>query len=220
MIGEPLRYFIACDFDGTITDEDTLDLLVQRFAPGVWESMEAALLSGELSLTQVMEEEFRQVRVTEREAVDYVLSRARVRHGFAEFVEWTSAQGHELVIVSAGIRTLIDPILAAAGLPYLHIHAGDALLTTEGALFSFPPSSADCLDECGHCKRGTIRAHEPFPGPLVYVGDGFSDFCPAREADIVFARASLATHLEGEGVHFHPFEDFDTVTSVLDSLGA
>jgi len=217
-MGGPLRYFITCDFDGTITNEDTLDLLVRRFAPGVWQAMEVGLLSGELSLTQAMQEEFRQVRVSERRAVDYVLSRVRVREGFADLVEWASARRHELVIVSAGIRTLIDPVLAAAGLPYLHIHAGDALFTAEGALLSFPPSPAECIDGCGHCKRDTIRAHAPFPGPLVYVGDGYSDYCPAREADIVFARASLANHLEGEGVSFYPFEDFHTVVSTLDGL--
>ena len=97
----PLHYFIVCDFDGTITTEDTLDLLVQRFAPGVWEAMETGLLSGELTLTQAMEEEFRQVRVTEREVVEYVLGRVRMREGFAEFVQWASAHDHELVVVSA-----------------------------------------------------------------------------------------------------------------------
>lgn len=219
-MGGPLHYFIICDFDGTITTEDTLDLLVQRFAPGVWEAMEIGLLSGELTLTQAMEEEFRQVRVTEREVVEYVLGRVRMRDGFVEFVEWASAHGHELVVVSAGIRTLIDPILAAAGLPYLHTHAGDALFTPEGALLSFPPSPAGCTDDCGHCKRETIRAHAPFPGPLVYVGDGYSDFCPARDADIVFARDSLATHLEGEGMPFHRFEDFHAVMSILADLGS
>ncbi|HZK49652.1 MAG TPA: MtnX-like HAD-IB family phosphatase [Thermoleophilia bacterium] len=218
-MGDPPRYFITCDFDGTVTSEDTLDLLVQRFAPGVWETMESGLLSGELSLTQVMEEEFRRLRVTEREAVEYVLGRARVRDGFAEFVRWAADRGHELVIVSAGIRTLIDPILAAAGLPYLHVHAGDALFTTEGALVCFPPSTAQCIDQCGHCKRDTILAHAPFPGPLVYVGDGYSDFCPTRQADIVFARASLATHLRGEGIFFHPFDDFHTIVSTLEGCG-
>lgn len=214
----PLHYFIVCDFDGTITTEDTLDLLVQRFAPGVWETMEKGLLSGELTLTQAMEEEFRQVRVTEREVVEYVLGRVQMRGGFGEFVQWASAHHHELVVVSSGIRTLIDPILAAAGVPYLHTHAGDALFTREGALLAFPPSPVGCSDDCGHCKRETIRAHAPFPGPLVYVGDGFSDFCPSREADIVFARDALATHLEGEGIRFHRFEDFHEVVSILESL--
>lgn len=215
-MGDTPRYFISCDFDGTITSQDTLDLLVQRFAPGVWEAMEAGLASGDVNLIEAMEEEFRQVRVTEREAVAYVLEHARLRGGFPEFVTWVEERGHELVVVSSGIRTLIDPILTAAGLCRLHVHAGDALFGPEGTLVSFPPSDADCIGRCGHCKRDTILAHRPFPGPRVYVGDGFSDFCPARESDVVFARATLASHLEAEGIAFHPFDHFDDVIAVLE----
>ena len=214
-MADPPRYFITCDFDGTITVADTVDLLVQRFAPGIWEAMEESLVSGSLTLTEVMEQEFGNLRVTEREAVAYVLEHARIREGFAEFLDWVTAGRHELIVVSAGIRTLIDPILASVGLCGLHVHAGDALFTREGSLVCFPPATADCVDLCGHCKRDTIRAHAPFPGPHVYVGDGYSDFCPARDADIVFARGSLADHLDGEGVAYHPFEDFLDVLSVL-----
>lgn len=211
-----VKYFIACDFDGTVTGEDTLDLLVKHFAPGVWETAEAGLKAGTLTLDQAMIDEFRNLRVSERDAVEYVLGTAELRAGFEEFVRWVAEAGHELVIVSAGFRVLIDAVLARAGLAYLHVHAGDALFTTQGTTFWFPPSSADCIEECGHCKRDTIAAHTPFPGPLVYIGDGYSDRCPARAADIVFARRTLAEHLDREGVPYHHFEDFHSVVRVLD----
>jgi 2-hydroxy-3-keto-5-methylthiopentenyl-1-phosphate phosphatase len=210
------RFFITCDFDGTITEADTLDLLVRHFAPGVWEEMEHGLVSGDLTLVQAMREEFRQLRLTEREAVAFVLQHARIREGFWEFRDWVQVGGHELIIVSAGVRTLIDPILDAAGLCGLHVHAGDALFTEDGSLVSFPPSAAVCIDKCGHCKRDTIRAHRPYAGPFVYVGDGYSDFCPARDADIIFARTSLADHLRAEGVRHHPFDDFQQVVRTLE----
>lgn len=216
IMADGLKYFIACDFDGTITREDTLDLLVEHFAPGVWEIAEAGLKAGTLTLNQAMIDEFRNVRVSERDAVEYVLRTSEIRAGFEEFMRWAAEAGHELVIVSAGFRVLIDAVLARAGLAHLHVHAGDALFTTEGTTFWFPPSSADCIEECGHCKRDTIAAHAPFPGPLVYIGDGYSDRCPARAADIVFARRSLAEHLDREGVPYHHFDDFHSVMRALD----
>ncbi|MBU2602011.1 MAG: MtnX-like HAD-IB family phosphatase [Actinobacteria bacterium] len=215
-MADGVKYFIACDFDGTVTEEDTLDLLVEHFAPGVWEIAEAGLKAGTLTLNQAMIDEFRNVRVSERDAVEYVLRTAELRAGFEEFVRWAAEAGHELVIVSAGFRVLIDAVLARAGRAHLHVHAGDALFTTQGTTFWFPPSSADCIEECGHCKRDTIAAHAPFPGPLVYIGDGYSDRCPAQAADIVFARRSLAEHLDREGVPYHHFEDFHSVVRVLD----
>ncbi len=42
---------------------------------------------------------------------------------------------------------------------------------------------------------------------IAYVGDGWSDRCAAKVADLVFARGSLAEHLETEGVPYVPFDD-------------
>ncbi len=208
-------YFIVCDFDGTITMNDTLGLVVLHYAPQIWDSMEEKLQSGEMSLMEVMYEEFRHIRATEEEVVELVLAEAGLRPGFSEFVDWVEEQGHELIVVSAGFRVLIDPVLAKAGLHRLHVHAGDALFSPQGTALSFPPSSADCIDSCGHCKTETIEAHAPFAGPLVYIGDGYSDRCAAEEADVIFARDDLAVYLRSRKVPFHPFEDFFEVRAVL-----
>ncbi|GAB4249153.1 MAG: 2-hydroxy-3-keto-5-methylthiopentenyl-1-phosphate phosphatase [Thermoleophilia bacterium] len=213
-----VTFFIVCDFDGTITVRDTLNLVVKRYAPQVWDSMEEKLQSGELSLVEVMKEEFRHVKAPEDEVVDFVLREAGLRRGFTEFVDWVEEEGHELVVVSAGFRVLIDAVLLQAGLHRLHVHAGDALFSTQGAKLSFPPASAECLERCGHCKSETIESHAPFPGPVVYVGDGYSDRCPALEADVVFARGDLATYLEGKEVSFYQYEDFFEVRDVLQRL--
>ena len=130
-------------------------------------------------------------------------------------MRWIEDEGHRLLVVSAGFRTLIDPVLAAAGLSHLHVHAGDALFTLEGTCIAFPPSRMPCVTECAHCKSETIAAHGPFAGPVVYIGDGFSDRCASRVADVVFARRELARHLDDEGVAYHPFEDFYQVMEIL-----
>lgn len=219
MAGPATRLFIACDFDGTITERDTLDLVVRHYAPGVWDSVEVRLRAGEIDLFGAMQEEFDHVRAREFDVVAHVLAEAEVRPGFGEFVRWIEDEGHRLVVVSAGFRTLIDPVLAAAGLAHLHVHAGDALFTLEGTLIAFPPSRMPCAAECAHCKIETIAAHGPFEGPVVYIGDGFSDRCASRVADMVFARGELARHLDEEGTAYHPFEDFHEVMEILARKG-
>ena len=210
--------FVACDFDGTITLHDTLSLVVDRWAPGVWQTIEGRLFSGEITLLDAMDEEFRQVRATEAEVIEYVVARAGIRPGFAEFVQWLSARGDRLIVVSAGFRVLIDPILQKAGLGNLHVHAGDALFGPGGTILSYPPSQKECVSGCGHCKSETIAAHGPFAGPVVYLGDGYSDRCAAVEADVCFARDGLARYLDGQGVPYQPFEDFFEVRRVLAGL--
>jgi 2-hydroxy-3-keto-5-methylthiopentenyl-1-phosphate phosphatase len=49
------------------------------------------------------------------------------------------------------------------------------------------------------------------------VGDGWSDRCAAKAADVVFARGSLAQHLTDEGVAYVPFEDMNDVREGLRS---
>lgn len=210
--------FVACDFDGTITLRDTLDLVVNHWAPGVWETIEGRLRDGQVTLLEAMDEEFHQVRATEDEVIAYVVAHAGIRPGFAELVEWLARRGDRLIVVSAGFRVLIDPILRSAGLGDLHVHAGDALFSPAGTILSYPPSSQECVSGCGHCKRETIAAHGPFAGPVVYLGDGYSDRCAAQDADVVFARRGLAEYLDQQGVAYYPFEDFFDVRRVLEEL--
>ena len=49
------------------------------------------------------------------------------------------------------------------------------------------------------------------------IGDGISDRCVARMADVVFARAHLARDLAIDGVAYTPFDDFDQVREELES---
>ncbi len=48
-------------------------------------------------------------------------------------------------------------------------------------------------------------------------GDGPSDLCPAREADIIFARGHLAERCEEEGLEWRPLTDFATVIADVDA---
>jgi 2-hydroxy-3-keto-5-methylthiopentenyl-1-phosphate phosphatase len=52
-------------------------------------------------------------------------------------------------------------------------------------------------------------------GPLVYIGDGRSDFCIAEEADLLFARSVLARHCVDNGLPFVAFETFSDVQRYL-----
>jgi 2-hydroxy-3-keto-5-methylthiopentenyl-1-phosphate phosphatase len=216
-----MSYFIGCDFDGTVTVHDTLHLLVRHYAPEVWKPIERRLRAGEITLMQAIEEEFRHICVTREEAVALVLREAGVRAGFPEFVRWTEDNGHELVLFSSGFRVLIEPLLASVGLERLRVEAGDAEFSERGTVLSFPPAVADCSAMCGLCKRDAVAAHGPFLGrPVVHIGDGYSDLCAARSADIVFARADLARFLTREGVAYHPFEDFFEIIRALEARAA
>ena len=211
---------IACDFDGTITVRDCLNLLVKHFAPEAWEQIEPHLRRGDISLVEALVCEFRQMRISEKDALDYVLAGTEIRPGFAEFAGWCEEEHYNLIIVSAGFRVLIDPILRAAKLDHLPVYAGDARFSLEGTNIFYPPSPRHCVLRCGMCKVDAVdkvaSAIGPESRPLVVIGDGMSDLCVARRADVVFARAGLACLLGQEALPFIPFEDFYEIRSALE----
>jgi 2-hydroxy-3-keto-5-methylthiopentenyl-1-phosphate phosphatase len=210
---EPL--LIACDFDGTITQRDTLHVIVDAYGTkGIWEKLEPRLRAGEITVERAMEEEFALVRATFEQVRDLVLRHAPVRPGMRELVEWARSEGHRLVVLSSGFRCVIDVVLGNAGLGHLEVRSHDARFSAEGCRLVWSDRGERCALCNRRCKRHEVRLLSRGE-PLVYLGDGISDRCAARMADVVFARAGLAEHLRAEGVPFHPFEDFFEVVDEL-----
>ena len=191
---------IACDFDGTITQRDTLHLIVEEFGTrGLWQSIEPRLRSGELSLEEAMQEEFATVRATPEQVIELVLRDAGIRAGLTELVRWAAAGGHRFIVFSSGFRTVIRAALEHWGLGHLEVVSHEALFTADGCRLVWSDRGETC-GECGRrCKRHDLRGR--LRGErLVYIGDGISDRCGARMADVVFARDDLARDLSQEGV--------------------
>jgi 2-hydroxy-3-keto-5-methylthiopentenyl-1-phosphate phosphatase len=213
---EPL--LIACDFDGTITERDTLHLIVAEYGSSdLWNRIEPRILSGETSIEQAMQEEFAAVRATHDQVRDLVLREAGLRRGFPEFVRWARERDHRLIVFSSGFRSVIDEILDHWGIEGLEVVSHEALFSADGCRLVWSDRGELCV-ECGrHCKRHDLRGRSRGER-LVYIGDGISDRCGARMADVVFARAQLADDLAADGVAFTRFEDFDLVRDRLDAL--
>ena len=211
---------IACDFDGTITERDTLHLIVEAYGRrGLWDSIEPRLRSGELTLEQAMQEEFATVRATPDEVRELVLREAGLRRGFPELVGWARAGGHRLIVFSSGFRSVIEAVLGRWGLGDLEVVSHEALFTTEGCRLVWSDRGEACA-VCGRrCKRYDLHRRRR-DERLVYIGDGISDRCAARMADLVFARADLARDLAADGVPFIPFDDFVEVRERLEAASS
>jgi 2-hydroxy-3-keto-5-methylthiopentenyl-1-phosphate phosphatase len=219
VVRPPARFFVACDFDGTITKEDTLIVLIERYAPEAWANIEPRMRRGETKLVDAIAEVFEHVRASHDEVVTYLLERAVIREGFAEFVDWLRTEGHELMVVSSGFRPIIEAIFERERLDGLRVSAGEVFFSTEGTVVSYVlPPPDECDNDCGCCKREAIAASRTAESTLVYLGDGVSDFCAAEAADVIFARRGLAHHLDSRGRQYFPLVDFHEVREVLERL--
>ena len=212
-----MSQLLVCDFDGTITERDTLHVIVQRYGtPGVWEAIEPRLRAGEITLERAMEEQFAGVRATPDEISRLVAGQTGVRAGFHELVAWARGQGWGIAVLSSGFRSVIEEFLERAGLGDLPVEAHEARFGPDGTEIVWSELGGIPCDLCGRrCKRHDLEHHRAGHDTVVYVGDGVSDRCAAPAADVVFARDGLAAYLDEVGVPYTPFDDFDDVRLAL-----
>ena len=201
------------DFDGTITEVDLLDEISQRFGdPDVFRELDASLDTGALTLQEVITREFAPVRAPLAEVVAWVLGHARVRPGLGELVSFARRRGWGVLVLSSGFHELIEPILRREGVD-VDVVANRIDPDSRGWRVLWRDETVCAV--CGEaCKRRTL----PGDGPVIYVGDGYSDRCAALASDRVFAIKGLATYLDEQAVPYESFGDFHDLARSLDGV--
>jgi 2-hydroxy-3-keto-5-methylthiopentenyl-1-phosphate phosphatase len=198
---------LVLDWDGTVTEVDSLHLVLEQFGdPDVYRDGEEAL-GRKLTLHEVIALEFETVSAPVDEVVEWLLRVVRIRPGFHELVE-----RHRPTVISAGFHELIEPVLEREGVQVELLAnrldpgpAGWRVLWRDEAV-------------CAVCGEPCKRAGLADGGPYVYVGDGYSDRCAALGAARVFARDGLSTYLERRGVVYVPFTTLHDVAAALDGV--
>lgn len=195
-----MRFFV--DWDGTITVQDSLVRVIHEFGdPALLARLEPRV-GVDLTLHEEIALEFAAVTTPLEDVVAWVVEHIDVRPGLRELAEL------DPVVVSAGFRELIEPVLEREGVE-LHVLANEVEARPEGWVVRFR-DEAVCAT-CGEpCKRGGLAGE-----PYAYVGDGYSDRCAALAAERVFARDALADYLHESGTRFEPFDDLADVATLV-----
>jgi 2,3-diketo-5-methylthio-1-phosphopentane phosphatase len=203
---------VYCDFDGTITTEDTTDAVLRALAHPDWETLEDDWTCGRLSAAECMRRQIALIQGDDA-AIGAVLDCMQLRNGFLEFVAWCRRRGIALVVVSDGVDRFIRHVLARHGITDLPVIANRLAGVPGARALEQPWSVRTCAAGSGVCKCRIARTE--VPEELVYIGDGRSDFCVAGTADLLFARGALVGHCRASGLRYLPFESFADVQAAL-----
>lgn len=209
---------VFCDFDGTVTCEDTLVLLLDRFGRprpdgSGWRTIED---DPELPENRKLQAEMDLLFITWPRALEYLHTAVRLRDGFDEFHDRLHRAGIPLRLVSGGFVEIIEAFLPARRYPGLEVLANRVRIT-DGRWLVLPAETPRISRLCNHCKSWHLGTH---PGAeLVYIGDGSTDFCPAGQVPHAFARDGLSDHLDHIGRPWHAWNDFNDITRRLEELG-
>ncbi|MFW6334897.1 MAG: HAD-IB family phosphatase [Desulfosalsimonas sp.] len=193
---------VFCDFDGTITARESLEAVLTKFVPGRWQDMKQQLISGEVSLRTGVRRMIESISSDRYSEVMEFVRQIPLRPGLEEFLDFLGTRGIPFVIVSGGLRAMVE---AGLGSLIEKVHAVFAADVKTGGPYLRVVSEYEAGDELV-AKAGIIRGFDA--EPRIVIGDGMTDFNMAETADLVFARDSLADYLEKTGISYIKWDDF------------
>ncbi len=202
---------IFCDFDGTITEVDTAEIIVDKFSTEDWRKEDRLLLEGKISLEECIQRQFAPLRATLDEmvsAVNYI----KVRRGFKELVDYSRRMKIGFVIVSAGLDFVIKRKLERMD-GRVKIISPVTKRIPNGLKVTFPQIEGHGAD----FKARLLNNAKAKGERVYYIGDGESDFSAALEANFIYAvkDSRLADFCRTKNLAFREFGDFVEIISSL-----
>jgi 2-hydroxy-3-keto-5-methylthiopentenyl-1-phosphate phosphatase len=200
---------IFCDFDGTIAVHDTFVGAAELYAPGLWAELKLELYSFRMSLREAITKLLAGMPADcYPKLADYARDQP-IRAGFAEFLEFLDGQNVPIVVVSGGVRSMVETTLA----PYLDRLAGVYAVNVEpqgAGLSGKSPFESDTE------MLAKYRVIEQFaPREAILIGDSITDLEAALQVPLVFARSHLIDYLTQQQKSFVPWSDFFEIRDYL-----
>ncbi|HEU0277821.1 MAG TPA: MtnX-like HAD-IB family phosphatase [Rhodanobacteraceae bacterium] len=213
-----MHWNILCDFDGTIAVEDVTDSLLDRFAAPEWQVLERDWRAGKIGSAECMAGQVALLDAS-RDEIDEHLDALRIDPAFPAFAEAVLAAGSTLRVVSDGLDYAVRAILSRCHLDDLPVLANRLVPNGPRAWkLETPFSDPHCRIGSGHCKcASAVREHNRHHRVLL-IGDGASDYCPAGEADYVFAKHRLIEHCRHAGIPHTSIVGFADAIGLLPAL--
>ena len=211
--GESL--LVVCDFDGTVCQVDMGNAFLKRFAHG-WEEIDRSYSDGEVGSRAAYSRIAPLFRANRSQVLDFVLRCERLDPFFPEFLHFCRERKIDLKIVSDGLDVYIEAILQKYGLDVEFFSNRLVFREDDRIDFAFPPMSEEC-GRCGNCKRSLLGRFRNTYDRIIYVGDGYSDVCPARDADLVFAKETHFKKCMKNGTPCLRYDDFGDIRRFLEN---
>ena len=200
---------IFSDFDGTITETDTLVFLATRLGGGarMVEAIGRLIGEGKLSLRDGIAAEMRSIRKPFAEAERLLREEVRIDAGFAPLARWSGEKKIPLTILSAGFHQIIDLFISRDEFPDLEILANHISPNEEiGWQCRFRDGTDWGHDKSSHLKEARRRGEY-----VIFIGDGLSDQAAAEAADEVFAKHALADYCRLRRINCHEYQSLNEI---------
>jgi 2-hydroxy-3-keto-5-methylthiopentenyl-1-phosphate phosphatase len=211
-----MKTLVQCDFDGTVTEEDTSFFLLDAFAQGDWRRLLREYKEHKISVGEFNTKAFAMVKADKPTLLGALKGEVKVRAGFHELVNYCRGKGFRLVIVSNGLDFYIKAVLKNLGLKNIEVHAAQASFHPEGMKVQYVGPDGKRLDD--GFKEAYIESFLKLGYRVIYIGNGDSDVAPAKYAHYVFATGDLLAYCRENNLKCKPFETFIDAVKNLEQM--
>ncbi|HLO50394.1 MAG TPA: HAD-IB family phosphatase [Kamptonema sp.] len=203
------KQVVFCDFDGTITAEETFVAMLKHFAPELSAQLIPEMYARRLTLREGVRQLLESIPSQRYQEIIEFSKGKLMRPGLVELLDFLDAQGVPFVVVSGGIRLMVETVMGDLAVRAEAIYAVD--LDAKGSylkVFSEFEGDTELVS-----KVQVMRLYEA--EEWVAIGDSVTDLNMARIAPVVFARDRLAEYLDKEQKAYIKWNDFFDVIESL-----
>jgi len=202
------------DFDGTVTRTDTCAAMVEAFAADGWQEINEMWERKELSTEECANRTFQLFNAC-LEDVRKLVETVEIDGSFKDFLAFCRRRGYRVFVLSDGYDFNIEILFEKYGIdvPYY----ANRMVYDGGFRIECPYNSPDC-GNCGTCKKRLMEELKEPGEQVIYIGDGYSDTCPAAYADLVFGKGTLYKYCREKGIPVMPFDSFRDIIETVEKL--
>lgn len=201
---------IYCDFDGTISKDDSVNKFLSLYADEKWLEVESLWQEQKMSSKECLEKQVALLPEMDQKTFNDYVNAIEIDDCFVEFYEYLKNKNIELVILSDGFDLFIKKTLEKYGLNGIKYYANTLFYKDNKFSISFNNYNPNCKILSGSCKCSKVKEKN-----FYYIGDGLSDMCIAQKAQKLFAKNNLKKYCEDNAIKHIPFSSFE---DILDDL--
>ncbi len=194
------------DFDNTITKFDVIDDILLRFSVNdKWVELEKKWKNGDIGSKECLKGQLDGVRIT-RKRLDKYLSRVGIDPYFKKLLKLFKSKKIKITVLSDDFDYILNRVFKDNGVSGLKVYSNRLKFDGDRLMPRFPSVNKACM-LCGLCKRKSIFSNSDKNHTVVYIGDGASDVCASKQADLVFAKGTLARYFAARKLAHIPIKD-------------
>ena len=214
-------WIVLSDFDGTISIQDSNDLLFKVYGNENNALIEEQFKRGILGARRGMALHFKYLSISVAKYLRFIENEIDIDNTFIEFSKWLKDREIPLYVVSGGFTEAIGLVLDANDIEIRRIYANQ-LVTIKNEIsprFFTSEGESFCNDSrCGNCKLNIVMKYKKIGKKVVYIGDSHTDFCVSEHVDLLYAKNVLEKYCVKNVIDHTPYESFRDIMMSLNEI--